>query len=64
MGRKLLFGILLIFSSVTQAKNLDGRTGFGLTHLALRDTASYSSLYRAFFPDKVFERNGWHLYAH
>lgn len=39
-------------------------TNFGLTHLALRDTASYSSLYRAFFPDKVFERNGWHLYAH
>ncbi len=43
MGRKLLFGILLIFSSVTQAKNLDGRTGFGLTHLAFTGAPALSA---------------------
>lgn len=39
-------------------------TNFGLTHLALRDTALYSPLYRQFFPVRVADIAGWHLYAH
>lgn len=36
---------------------------FELTHLALRDTALYNPLYRQFFPIKVCEIGGWHLFA-
>ena len=39
------------------------RTQFGLSHLALRDTALYSPLYRQYFPVKISQINGWHLYA-
>lgn len=39
------------------------QTNFGLTHLALRDTAFYSPLYRQFFPVKVFDARGWYLYT-
>lgn len=37
---------------------------FGLTHLALRDTASYTPLFRQFFPVRVCTTRGWYLYAH
>ncbi|MCE7924726.1 MAG: phospholipid carrier-dependent glycosyltransferase [Haliscomenobacteraceae bacterium CHB4] len=40
------------------------RTDFGLTHLALRDTALYSPLYRRFFPARVFGSEGWYLYTY
>ena len=39
-------------------------TNFGLTHLALRDTAFYSPVYRQFFPARVYTGGGWYLYAH
>jgi len=39
------------------------QTHFGLTHLALRDTAFYSPLYRAFFPERVFAGAGWYVYG-
>lgn len=39
-------------------------TNFGLTHLALRDTAFYSPVYRRFFPFRVYAAGGWYLYAH
>jgi 4-amino-4-deoxy-L-arabinose transferase-like glycosyltransferase len=39
------------------------RTNYGLTHLALRDTFFYNPFYERFFPVKVFEGEGWHLYA-
>ncbi len=35
---------------------------FGLSHLALRDTALYSPMYRQFFPIKIFDGGGWYLY--
>ncbi|MCB0544369.1 MAG: glycosyltransferase family 39 protein, partial [Saprospiraceae bacterium] len=38
------------------------RTKFDLTHLALRDTALYSPLYEQFFPLKISQIKGWHLY--
>lgn len=40
------------------------QTNFGLTHLALRDTAEYSPLYRRFFPVRVWAGDsGWYVYA-
>jgi hypothetical protein len=39
------------------------QTRFGLSHLALRDTGLYSPLYRQFFPLKISQVKGWHLYA-
>ena len=39
------------------------QTHCGLTHLALRDTADYSPLYRQFFPGRAGAIQGWHLYA-
>jgi len=38
------------------------QTHFGLTHLALRDTALYGPLYRRFFPERVCETRGWQVY--
>ncbi|MEZ4943602.1 MAG: glycosyltransferase family 39 protein [Saprospiraceae bacterium] len=35
---------------------------FGLTHLALRDTAWYGPLYRRYFPKRVYAEHGWYLY--
>lgn len=39
------------------------QTNFGLTHLALRDTALYNPLYRRFFPVETCQTRGWYLYA-
>jgi len=39
------------------------QAGFGLSHLALRDTAFYAPLYREFFPHKAGTAKGWHFYA-
>lgn len=36
---------------------------FGLSHLALRDTAFYGPLYREFFPVQLAGINGWYLYS-
>ncbi len=36
---------------------------FGLTQLALRDTAYYSVLYQGFFPNKAGRARGWYFYA-
>jgi 4-amino-4-deoxy-L-arabinose transferase-like glycosyltransferase len=38
------------------------QTQFGLSHLALRDTAIYSPLFQRFFPTKVGVAKGWHFY--
>lgn len=39
------------------------RARFGLSHLALRDTGLYLPLYRQFFPLKISQIKGWHLYG-
>ena len=39
------------------------QTHFGLTHLALRDTAVYNPLYRQFFPKPAGVTQGWYLYG-
>ncbi len=36
---------------------------FGLSHLALRDTALYTQLYRRYFHIKLRSTGGWHWYA-
>jgi hypothetical protein len=36
---------------------------FDLSHLALRDTAYYSTLYQHFFPKKAGGERGWYFYA-
>jgi hypothetical protein len=36
---------------------------FGMSHLALRDTAGYSALYQAYFPNKTGRARGWYFYA-
>lgn len=36
---------------------------FGLTHLALRDTAWYGPLYRRYFPERVCQIRGWFVYG-
>lgn len=38
------------------------QTRFGLTHLALRDTAVYTPLYRQFFPKPAGAIQGWYFY--
>jgi|GEM_PF-2055858 len=39
------------------------QTQFGLSHLALRDTAFYSPLYRKFFQTKISVVEGWYFYS-
>jgi hypothetical protein len=39
------------------------QTQFGLSHLALRDTAFYNPLYHRFFPHKAGAAKGWYFYA-
>ncbi|MCK6690981.1 MAG: glycosyltransferase family 39 protein [Thermoanaerobaculia bacterium] len=39
------------------------QTHFGLTHLALRDSAVYNPLYRQFFPKPAGAIQGWYFYG-
>lgn len=37
--------------------------GFGLTHLALRDSSLYGELYTRYFPEKIAVVRGWYLFG-